>query len=104
EARWRRGPADLAELAELQAQLLDAAVRLTRPGGVIGYVTCSPHLAETHRQVEQALARHPELELLDARPAFAGVEELAASPTVQLWPHRHGTDAMFFAGLGKRSG
>jgi 16S rRNA (cytosine967-C5)-methyltransferase len=103
EARWRRDPADLAELTELQAQLLDAAVRLTRPGGVIGYVTCSPQLAETRRQVEQALARHPELELLDARPAFPGVDRLADSPSVQLWPHRHGTDAMFFAGLRRRS-
>ncbi|HEU5270666.1 MAG TPA: transcription antitermination factor NusB [Jatrophihabitans sp.] len=99
EARWRRDPADLAGLAELQAGLLDAAVRLTRPGGVIGYVTCSPELSETRRQVEQALARHPELELLDARPAFPGVDRLADAPTVQLWPHRHGTDAMFFAGL-----
>ena len=99
EARWRRNPADLAELATLQAELLDAAVRLTRPGGVIGYVTCSPHLAETREQVEQALARHPGLELLDARPAFSGVDRLAEAPTVQLWPHRHGTDAMFFAGL-----
>ena len=102
EARWRRGPAELAELAELQAELLDAAVRLTRPGGVIGYVTCSPHLTETRQQVEAALARHPELELLDARPAFAAVDRLADSPTVQLWPHRHGTDAMFFAGLRRR--
>jgi len=99
EARWRRGPADLAELAALQADLLDAAVRLTRPGGVIGYVTCSPHPAETREQVEQALARHPGLELLDARPAFSCVDRLADAPTVQLWPHRHGTDAMFFAGL-----
>jgi 16S rRNA (cytosine967-C5)-methyltransferase len=102
EARWRRGPADLAGLTELQAELLDAAARLTRPGGVIGYVTCSPHLAETRAQVEEALARHPELELLDARPAFRGVDRLGDSPTVQLWPHRHGTDAMFFAGLRRR--
>ena len=55
EARWRRSPADLAELTELQADLLDAAVRLLRPGGVLGYVTCSPHLAETRQQVDRAL-------------------------------------------------
>jgi 16S rRNA (cytosine967-C5)-methyltransferase len=101
EARWRRTPDDLAELTELQAELLDAAVRLTRPGGVLAYVTCSPHPAETHQQVRAVLDRHPELELLDARPAFPGVDGLADSPTVQLWPHRHGTDAMFFAGLRK---
>jgi 16S rRNA (cytosine967-C5)-methyltransferase len=103
EARWRRSPADLAELTQLQADLLDAAVRLLRPGGVLGYVTCSPHLAETRQQVDRALTRHPELELLDARPAFPGVDRLPDSPMVQLWPHRHGTDAMFFAGLRRRS-
>jgi 16S rRNA (cytosine967-C5)-methyltransferase len=99
EARWRRDERDLADLVRLQAALLAAAVRLVRPGGVIGYVTCSPHLAETVEQVERALTRHPELAVLDARPAFAGVDQLGDSPTVQLWPHLHGTDAMFFAAL-----
>jgi 16S rRNA (cytosine967-C5)-methyltransferase len=99
EARWRRGPDDLAELIVLQTELIDAAVRLLRPGGVLGYVTCSPHLAETIQQVHAALDRHPDLRLVDARPAFAEVSGLTDTPTVQLWPHRQGTDAMFFAGL-----
>jgi 16S rRNA (cytosine967-C5)-methyltransferase len=99
EARWRRSPQDLADLTVLQSQLLDAAVRLLRPGGIVGYATCSPHPAETSAQVEAVLQRTPGLELLDARPAFAGVDGLADAETVQLWPHRHGTDAMFFAAL-----
>ena len=99
EARWRRTPEDLTDLVLLQSQLLAAALRLVRPGGVIGYVTCSPHLDETRRQVLTLLDRSAGVELLDARPAFPGVSGLAESPTVQLWPHRHGTDAMFFAGL-----
>lgn len=100
EARWRRDPADLDDLLPLQAELLDAAVRLVRAGGVIGYVTCSPHLAETEQQVARLLDERPDLELLDARPAFAPIDALG-NKTVQLWPHRHGTDAMFFAGLRK---
>jgi 16S rRNA (cytosine967-C5)-methyltransferase len=99
EARWRRSPADLPELQSLQAQLLAAALRLVRPGGVVGYVTCSPHLAETRHQIDQLLSRNPGVELVDARPAFARVPGTQGSPMVQLWPHRHGTDAMFFAGL-----
>jgi 16S rRNA (cytosine967-C5)-methyltransferase len=99
EARWRRSPADLPELQSLQAELLAAALRLVRPGGVVGYATCSPHLAETRNQVEQLLAGNGGVELVDARPAFAGVPDTEESPMVQLWPHRHGTDAMFFAGL-----
>jgi 16S rRNA (cytosine967-C5)-methyltransferase len=90
EARWRRNPADVSTLAALQRELLAAALRLVRPGGVVAYVTCSPHPAETH----EVVAGH---ELIDARPAFPGVADLGPGPTVQLWPHRHGTDAMFCA-------
>jgi 16S rRNA (cytosine967-C5)-methyltransferase len=63
---------------------------LLRPGGVLAYVTCSPHPAETDAVVSGCA-------VLDARPAFPGVDGLGAGPTVQLWPHRHGTDAMFCA-------
>jgi 16S rRNA (cytosine967-C5)-methyltransferase len=90
EARWRRRPDDLAELTELQRELLAAALRLVRPGGVVAYVTCSPHPAETHEVVAGA-------PLIDARPMFPGVPLLGDGPAVQLWPHRHGTDAMFCA-------
>jgi 16S rRNA (cytosine967-C5)-methyltransferase len=90
EARWRRGPADVAALVPLQRALLAAALRLVRPGGVVAYVTCSPHPDETTAIV----AGH---DLIDARSAFPGVDELGAGPTVQLWTHRQGTDAMFCA-------
>lgn len=90
ESRWRRGPSDVPELVSLQRSLLAAALRLVRPGGVVAYVTCSPHPAET----AEVVAGH---DLLDARPSFAGVMQLGDGPSVQLWPHRHGTDAMFCA-------
>ncbi|MDX6210930.1 MAG: rRNA (cytosine967-C5)-methyltransferase [Frankiales bacterium] len=95
EARWRRQPEDLAGLGPLQRALLDTAIRSVRPGGVVGYVTCSPHLAETRAVVADALKRTPGLEQLDVRPLLPGVEGLGDGPHVQLWPHRHGTDAMF---------
>ena len=99
EARWRRSPADLPDLLALQAELLAAALRLVRPGGLVGYATCSPHLDETRHQVERLLAGTAQVELVDARPGFAGVSDTGGSELVQLWPHRHGTDAMFFAAL-----
>jgi 16S rRNA (cytosine967-C5)-methyltransferase len=95
EARWRRRAEDVSELVALQRELLAAALQLTRPGGVVAYVTCSPHPAET----TDIVAGQP---LIDARSAFPGVELLGDGPTVQLWPHRHGTDAMFCA-LMRRS-
>ena len=100
EARWRRTPADVPALAKLQRELLASAIRLCRPGGVVVYATCSPHLAETVGVVSDALRRQP-VTALDARPLFAPAEDLGAGPHVQLWPHRHGTDAMFAAALRK---
>ncbi|SFQ50937.1 16S rRNA (cytosine967-C5)-methyltransferase [Amycolatopsis arida] len=98
EARWRRRPSDVAELTRLQSELLAAAFALLRPGGVLAYVVCSPHLAETEGVVAAA-ARRARAATLDARELFPGVPQLGDGPYVQLWPHRHGTDAMFCAVL-----
>ena len=100
EARWRRIPADVPALGKLQRELLASAIRLVRPGGVVVYATCSPHLAETVGVVSDATRRHP-VTVLDARALFAPAGDLGAGPLVQLWPHRHGTDAMFAAVLRK---
>ncbi|MGA8047961.1 MAG: rRNA small subunit methyltransferase B, partial [Dermatophilaceae bacterium] len=102
EARWRRQPADLATLGPLQRQLLQSALDATVPGGVVAYATCSPHPAETTLVVRDVLRRRADAELLDARPLLLdrGGQPIAGAgpgPTIQLWPHRHGTDAMFLA-------
>ncbi len=100
EARWRRQPSDVNELVTLQRQLLAAAVELTREGGVIVYSTCSPHIAETVGIVADAERRFG-LTKLDARELVPEMPQLGDGPHVQLWPHRHGTDAMFIAVLRK---
>ena len=96
EARWRRQLNDVAGLVRLQRELLIAALRLARPGGVVAYVTCSPHLDETAGVVTDVV-RRTRAEWLDARPVFPGIPQLGDGPHVQLWPRRHGTDAMFCA-------
>lgn len=101
EARWRRQPSDIADLVKLQRELLAAAIELTRPGGIVLYSTCSPHLAETVGVVADAVRRHG-VTAEDTRALFGGVEDLGAGPHVQLWPHRQGTDAMFAALLRKQ--
>lgn len=98
EARWRRQPGDVSALVKLQRELLASAIRLTRPGGVVLYATCSPHLAETVGVVADALRRH-QVTALDTRLLFDPVDHLGDGPYVQLWPHCHGTDAMFAAAL-----
>lgn len=134
EARWRKSPRDIAELLPLQRQLLDAAISVTRPGGVIAYVTCSPHAAETQNIVAEALesgavslldsaailrevALHTEDANGESVSVLAGEKDPGHTPeikvkkgapvvnasatTAQLWPHVHGTDAMFLALLRK---
>ena len=96
EARWRRQASDVAGLVRLQRELLIAALRLVRPGGVVAYVTCSPHLDETAGVVTDVV-RRTRAQQLDVRSAFPGLPQLGDGPQVQLWPHRHGTDAMFCA-------
>lgn len=103
EARWRRRPDDVSGLAKLQRELLLAALRHVRPGGVVGYVTCSPHLAETVGVIGPALRRRADVERVDAREYLPGVPDLGPGPAVQLWPHRHGTDAMFLTLLRRTS-
>jgi 16S rRNA (cytosine967-C5)-methyltransferase len=105
EARWRKQPGDIAQLAVLQRELLTAAAELVRPGGVIGYVTCSPHLNETVSLVgDAALLARLGLERIDTRPYVPGADVNPATPGphVQLWPHLHGTDAMFLQLLRRR--
>jgi len=102
EARWRKSPDDLGSLAPLQAELLDAAVHALAPGGILAYVTCSPHLRETRSVVDAALKRHDGLRPLDTgvvlgRVTAGSLTDAAIGDAVQLWPHRHGTDGMFIA-------
>lgn len=102
EARWRRKPSDLAELGPLQRALLGEALDTVRPGGVVAYVTCSPHPAETTAVVEDSLRRREGFSLIDAGHVLDGVSKTGSlqaghGMTAQLWPHVHGTDAMFLA-------
>lgn len=105
EARWRRRPEDLDGFVPLQRALLREALQSVRVGGVVGYATCSPHPAETRAVVDDVLGKGGALgeqgpiraEWIDARPLMPGVPALGDGPDVQLWPHLHGTDAMYLA-------
>jgi 16S rRNA (cytosine967-C5)-methyltransferase len=98
EVRWRRKPSDLAGLAQLQRELLDSAIAITEVGGVIAYATCSPHLAETRVQVSAALKRHSNIRQISVKPFLpANLKDAVVGESMQLWTHKHGTDAMFLA-------
>ncbi|GAA2015026.1 RsmB/NOP family class I SAM-dependent RNA methyltransferase [Microbacterium ulmi] len=103
EARWRKAPSDVPELSALQRDLLEAAIVALKPGGIVAYVTCSPHLAETAGVVAEIRREFGEaVEELDARAVLRGLsvsapelpDQVDGSGRAQLWPHRHNTDAM----------
>jgi 16S rRNA (cytosine967-C5)-methyltransferase len=105
EARWRKQPSDVAGLGALQARLLASALVALKPGGVLAYVTCSPHAAETKAIVASVLRKAEGVERLDTPAVLQSIAreplDLPEGTHVQLWPHRHGTDAMFIQLLAK---
>ena len=105
ESRWRRTRADVVGLVPLQRDLLGSALDSVRAGGVVLYATCSPAVDETASVVEAVLADRSDVHLEDVGvllPEAADATSAHLAGAVQLWPHRHGTDAMFMALLRRR--
>lgn len=93
DAKWRKTTGQLEELVALQRQLLDAAAKTVKVGGVLLYSTCSLEPEENALQALAFEARHPEFERLPL--------ELSAAPTLvadgflQTAPHRSASDGAF---------
>ena len=109
ESRWRKKPKDVAELATLQQALINSAWMALKPGGVLAYVTCTPHSGETLAIVDWLERKYPsEVGLLSATQVLTELNpNLQLNPdrkTVQLWPHINGTDAMFIGLISKSIG
>lgn len=104
DARWRLGEEELRRLVGLQAEILESAQRLVKPGGRLIYATCSLLAEENARQVEAFQANHPEFTALPAASVWG---EISAAPypgdpaeaNLMLTPARHGTDGFFMAVL-----
>lgn len=75
DARWRKTPDTIRELAALQRELLDSALAQLKPGGTLVYSTCT---ISPQEQPEPPPNAH-------------------ADPPIQLLPHRHGTDGFYIA-------
>ena len=105
EVRWRRTLQDLRALTQLQRELIDSAIEALNPGGVLGYATCSPHLAETSIQIADIKRKHTELNQIDVDPFLPKKMEGAnRDGAMSLWTHKHGTDAMYLALFQKVQG
>jgi 16S rRNA (cytosine967-C5)-methyltransferase len=98
ELLWRADKRDLSALARLQVGIATAAAGLLRPGGRLVYSVCTFPRAETDAVCDALIRRVPELEPI----ALEGPD--GPDERIRLWPHIHGTDAMFLAGFELRDG
>lgn len=106
ESRWRKQAADLTDLVPLQKALVDNALKAIRPGGVVGYATCSWHLSETEYLIQDVVKRHSDVKLLEINEGIRTIAHLknpnqliSQDSYLHLWPHIHDTDGMFMAVL-----
>ena len=95
EARWRLTPAAITRYARTQAQVLDLAVPLVRPGGRITFITCSLLDAEGADAIAAFLARHPGWH---SAPVAASIGRPRGAGW-RLTPGHDDTDGFFFANL-----
>jgi 16S rRNA (cytosine967-C5)-methyltransferase len=106
DAKWRLAPKDIEELPALQAEILDSAQRLVKPGGRLIYATCSLLVEEDEDQVTKFLEAHPDFTLLPIAEVWRetiGDDCPARGDTLRLSPARHGTDGFFVAVLARRA-
>lgn len=93
DLRWNRTAEDLEDLVQLQEELLDAAARMVRPGGLLVYSTCSLEPEENEEQVAAFLERNHAFEREEAGDALP--EELVRNGALVTLPHEHGIDGAF---------
>ncbi|MDX1419275.1 MAG: 16S rRNA (cytosine(967)-C(5))-methyltransferase RsmB [Rubricoccaceae bacterium] len=98
DLRWNRQPEDVGALVTLQDDLLDAAARHVRPGGLLVYSTCTLAPEENAERVAAFLDRHPGFR----REPVAGLVPESMWTTegdYAALPHLHGTDGAYAARL-----
>ncbi len=99
DLRWRITPEEIHRMQRLQLGLLEAAVRIAKPGARILYATCSIFPEEGEEVVRKILAKRNDVELVRLDKPFDPSPWLPGA--MRAWPHRHGTIGFFYALLEK---
>ena len=111
DAKWRIRPGALEQRLKAQAEVLDRAASLVKPGGRIAYVTCSVLNPENGGQIRSFLARQSDFAVVPPSETVAVLWDKAedfAAATLQsaegllMTPRRTGTDGFFVSVLKRR--
>lgn len=100
DSRWNKAPQLLTELPPLQLSILNSAARALKPGGTLVYSTCTIVPEENDAVVKSFLAAHPDFRLDDINN-YLPYKRRSDTPTLQLLPHKDGTDGFFIAHMTK---
>lgn len=100
DSKWKREPEDIGLLNQIQSNILENAVKLLKPGGVLVYSTCTIEAAENQEMVQSFLSRHPEFELEPA-DEFVDRSLVSREGYIETFPHRNDMDGSFAARLRK---
>jgi 16S rRNA (cytosine967-C5)-methyltransferase len=112
DAKWRIRPGALEQRLKAQAEVLDRAAGLVKPGGRIAYVTCSVLSVENGGQIRSFMARHPDFSIVPPKETVTALWDKAedfAAATLQsaegllMTPRRTGTDGFFVSMLTRKS-
>jgi 16S rRNA (cytosine967-C5)-methyltransferase len=101
DARWRLKVSDIAVMAAQQLEIIEEAVKVVAPGGLLIYSTCTLEPEENEEQMQSFLVRHPEF-VLEPPPEGAVPPETLHDGMLRVLPHVHGVDGAFAARLRRR--
>lgn len=106
EIKWAREAEAVDALAALQRELLEAAARMVKPGGVLLYSTCTMEPRENEEQIDSFLADHPDFTpdatLKERLSPKVWDRMLHRGAGIQLLPHHFESDGFFIARLRKK--
>ncbi|MDR2302592.1 MAG: hypothetical protein LBF38_11205 [Deltaproteobacteria bacterium] len=105
DIKWNVEPQDPAQRAIVQLKLLLAAAQMVSPGGRLIYCVCTFTPEEGPGVVEKFLALRPDFTPLGPENFAPNLTQLFIAPgQLRLWPHKHDTDAFFYAAMDKTPG
>jgi 16S rRNA (cytosine967-C5)-methyltransferase len=104
DIKWSRQEKDIAQLAKLQYEILDASAQYLKTGGVLVYAVCTNEPEENLRVVSRFLDRHGDFAACDFTQTLP--ESLQKNTCkegyISLFPHVDGVDGFFVSKLLKK--